>query len=338
MPALTVATFNIEWMNRWFTTDDDPVAFRTAFDDEGVSNDPRVTAGRAAAVIRAIDPDVLAIQEGPSRDAELRLFVEEFLSDAGVPRYEWFLGDGGQQKLALLYKPGVVTATLPAPADITLLTDPFPADVDCNAELEDYSFTRTPLVVNLQVGGASLQVIVLHTKSSFVNRGEELWQNPATRQEYVVASLLARRRNAAEGMRLRTYLDSLLAAQPDVPVIVVGDLNDGPGADYFEERYLARGVVDAIIGTAFIPEWQFVHALYDMDPALRFTAIFSDFVTGEVDKLLLLDHVLLSPALRRELGSGTIHHAAHEAQLVNSGVRRQDRPSDHRPASVKLLL
>ncbi|MBA2518967.1 MAG: endonuclease, partial [Chloroflexia bacterium] len=44
------------------------------------------------------------------------------------------------------------------------------------------------------------------------------------------------------------------------------------------------------------------------------------------------------PALRRELGSGTIHHAAFEAQLVNNGARRQDRPSDHRPASVKLLL
>lgn len=152
MPGLTDASFNIEWMNRWLGTDETAPAFRASFDDEGQLNDPRITAGRAAAVIRAVDPDVLAIQEGPSRDGEPRLFAEEFLADAGAPRYEWFVGDGGQRKLGPLHKPGLVTATLPAPASLTPLTEPFPADVDCDAELADDQLTRTPLVVHLQAG------------------------------------------------------------------------------------------------------------------------------------------------------------------------------------------
>ena len=59
-------------------------------------------------------------------------------------------------------------------------------------------------------------------------------------------------------------------------------------------------------------------------------------------KRLLLDHILLSPGLsradglRRIDGSGAIRHAEHEAQVVNNGARRQDRPSDHRPVSIDL--
>lgn len=342
MPVLTVASFNIEWMNRWFVTEGDP-AFRPPEVEDGETIDVREQAQRAAAVIRAIDPDVLAVQEAASNDGEIGVFIDEFLSDAGVNRYRWFLGDGGQQKLGLLYKPDVVehaALALPAPPPdpIALLHGTFLTDVDGNAELEDYEFTRAPLVVNLVVAGQPLQVIVMHTKSSFVNQGERLWRNPATRPHYVREALKARRRNAAEGMRLRKYLDTVLGTNPGADILVTGDLNDGPGLDYFEENYLARSVVDAIIGTAFVPEWQFEHALYDVDPALRYTAVFDDFVTEEVRKPLLLDHLLLSPALAREPGSGTIHHAEYEAQVVNNGVSRQDRPSDHRPVSVRLVV
>ncbi len=111
---------------------------------------------------------------------------------------------GGQQRVALLYKPGSVTAASLAPhPTIANLIDPWAADVDGDMVLEpDYQFTRNPLVVNLTLGSHVLQVLVLHTKSSFVNNGAAMWNNPATRQEYVVAALKARRRNGTEGMRV----------------------------------------------------------------------------------------------------------------------------------------
>jgi endonuclease/exonuclease/phosphatase family metal-dependent hydrolase len=317
-------------MNDWFTPDDEPVGFRAQFRRDGQTNDTAVTAGRLAAMLRAIDADVIAIQEGPSRTAELALFVDTYLDGD----YAFFHGDsGGQQKLALLYRSAA--GTLVEPED--LVTD-WEADVDGDAILDRYRFTRTPLVVDLVAGENPLQLVVAHTKSNFINMGRELWENPATRQAFVVEALTNRRRISAEGMRIRRYLDHRLAADPDVAIIVLGDLNDGPGLDYFEERYLTHNVTDIVVGSAFRPEWQFTHAQHDVPAAQRYTAVFEDFIPTREIRRLLLDHILLSPGLeaRRLPGSGAIRHAEFDAQVVDGGVRRQDRPCDHRPVTVDL--
>jgi hypothetical protein len=86
MPSIRVASFNIEWMNDWFTLDAEAAAFRPTFTKDGHVINTHDTATRASAVIRAIDPDILAVQEGPSRQQELGLFVQTYLSDSGVPR------------------------------------------------------------------------------------------------------------------------------------------------------------------------------------------------------------------------------------------------------------
>jgi endonuclease/exonuclease/phosphatase family metal-dependent hydrolase len=295
-------------------------------------------------VIRAVNPDILAIQEAPSRKEELALYIQSHLSDGGAPRYQFFLGDsGGAQKLGLLYKPGAVDSAQLAPhEDIANLIDAWEADVNGDAYVDLYTFTRTPLVVNLSVGGQKLQIIVAHTKSNFINNGQQMWENPTTRQNYIVGALQNRRRISTEAMRIRTYLDAILKNDAEARIIVLGDLNDGPGRDYFEEKYLSHNVTDILVGTTFEPEKIFAHAQHDVSETLRYTATFDDFVTGEVGKELLLDHVLLSPGLRHRTGlrkvprSGTIHHAEYKAQLVNNGLNREDRSSDHTPVSVRL--
>jgi len=341
MARLRICSVNGEWMNDWFTPDAVPdVDWRAEFTRDGQVNDTQKTAGRLAAMIRAIDPDVLALEEGPSRPAELALFVKDHLGDD----YEFFLGDtGAQQKLALLYKPGAVDSAQLAPhAQIVDLIEEWEADVNGDAVLDLYGFTRTPLVVNLVIGGHALQIIVAHTKSNFINRGRGLWEDPATRQSYIVAALVNRRRISAEGMRIRRYLDGRLAADPRDAIIVLGDLNDGPGLDYFEERFITHNVTDIVVGSAFSPERVFTHAQHDVAAADRYTAIFEDFVPAPEVKRLLLDHILLSPGLsrakglRRIDGSGTVNHVEFEANVVNRAKRRQDRPSDHRPVSVDL--
>jgi endonuclease/exonuclease/phosphatase family metal-dependent hydrolase len=345
MPPVLVCSFNVEWMNDWFTPDADPqIAFRTSFTRDGHDSDTAETATRTAAVIRAVDPDVLAICEGPSRAGELQLFVETYLSDNGQPRYEFFLSDNGaQQRVGLLYKPGSVdSAQLAAHEEIEGMIDPWQSDVDGDAVLDEYHFTRTPLVVNLTIGGQMLQVIVMHTKSNFINGGRALWEDPATKQNYVVAALTNRRRISAEGMRVRTYLDARLDQDVTTPIIVLGDLNDGPGLDYFEELYLAHNVTDILVGSAFAPEWLFAHAQHDVPADQRYTAVFDDFVTDEKNRRVLLDHILLSPGLnggaglRAVVGSGRVRHAEYEAEVVNGGANREDRPSDHRPVTVEL--
>jgi hypothetical protein len=72
-------------------------------------------------------------------------------------------------------------------------------------------------------------VIVMHTKSNFINQGQQLWDDPTTRQQYVFSALKHRRRISTEGMRVRAFLAATLANNPQANVIVLGDLNDGPG-------------------------------------------------------------------------------------------------------------
>jgi hypothetical protein len=340
MPRLRICSVNAEWMNDWFTPDAEVAAFRPQFTRDGQVNDTAETAGRLAAMIEALDSEVVAIQEAPSRSGEFGLFVQDHLADD----FGYLLGDsGGAQKLGLLFKPTAVDSAGLAPhAEVKDLIDPWEADVDGDAVIDEYAFTRTPLVVDLSVGGISLQIIVAHTKSNFINRGRELWEDTATRQNYVIAALKNRRRISSEGMRIRRYLDRRLNDDPEALIVVLGDLNDGPGMDYFEERFLSHNVTDIIVGSAFAPEQIFTHAQHDVPADERYTAVFEDFVPVPETKRLLLDHILLSPGLTRAGGlhkidgSGAVRHAEYDAQVVNNAARRQDRPTDHRPVSVDL--
>jgi hypothetical protein len=169
-----------------------------------------------------------------------------------------------------------------------------------------------------------------------------MWDNLATRQNYIVAALQSRRRISSEAMRTRTYLDSVLRQDALAKIIVLGDLNDGPGTDFFEGQYLTHNVTDILVGSAFEPECIFPHAQHDVPAAERYTAIFDDFVMQESNKRLLLDHILLSPGLSKTTGlrkvanSGSVNHQAYNAQVVSGGKFRENRPSDHRPVSVQL--
>lgn len=342
MPKIRVAAANIEWMNSWFTSDAEEVAWKPQGEDEAGGFVPREAARRAAAMITAIDPDILAVEEAPSRPEELQRFVSDFLSEDGVPIYRFLEGDSGrQQKLALLFKRELDVTLTPA-AELASLLGEWECDVDGDMRLEPYQFTRFPLLADAKLDGQRLRLVVLHTKSNYVNQGEALWRDD--RQQYVTAALKNRRRLSAEAMRLRRYLDEQIGADLAAKVVVMGDFNDGPGMDYFEERYLTHNVTDILIGSGFDRELMFAHAQHDVAPADRYTAVFNDFVERDPDKHLLLDHILLSPGLlvpdglRHVPGSGRIHHAEWQANVVNGGKKRDERPTDHRPVSVELVF
>jgi endonuclease/exonuclease/phosphatase family metal-dependent hydrolase len=339
-----VCSFNGEWMNDWFVPGDH-AQFRATFSRDGHTNSTDKTAQRTARLLRAIDADVVGLEEAPSCQEELDLFLAKYLSVNGVLIYRGICGDsGGAQKLAVIFKPETVTLSRTPSSEIPTLVNAWQCDTDGDGVLNEYAFTRTPLTVDVSFsGGQSLRLIVMHTKSNFINDGKKLWNDPATRQNYVTAALTNRRRISAEGMRVRCYLDQCLDADPASRVIVMGDLNDGPGRDYFEDLYLTHNVTDTLVGSAFEPEKIFTHALHSLPSADRYTCVFDDFVTDEKDKHVLLDHVILSPGLTAQgpglrfiPGSGRIHHQEYCAEVQGGGKHREDRPSDHRPVSVEL--
>ena len=48
-----------------------------------------------------------------------------------------------------------------------------------------------------------------------------------------------------------------LDADPEAAIVVLGDFNDGPGRDLFEQQYLAHNVTDLLVGSPYRPETLF---------------------------------------------------------------------------------
>ncbi len=333
---MKIANWNIEWMNDWFLPGSDPNApgWRQSNPDRGIT-DVGALATRVAAVIRTMDPDVLAVQEGPSAAAEMQLFVRDFLGDA----YDVLgpAGRGAQKLYVLVKKAGPVTATLhrPQPGQIDFV-QAWEVDYTGDLVLDSYEFTRAPLAVTLTAGGSSMLLVNIHSKSKYVHNGEALWRNLATRQEFVVKAVRNRRRIAAELMRVRAWLDELLHADPEARIVVCGDLNDGPGADYFEKNFLVNNVVSIVSGNPFHPRRMLRHAFIDRELKERnWTARFDDYIENALDRPLLLDHILLSPSLYwGPFRNARIEHDAFDAQIDTAVQGRMSAPSDHRPQSA----
>jgi hypothetical protein len=338
---LKISTFNIEWMNRWFEGGSVDAFKQTMSDGSSVDQ----VCQRVKGVIEAIDPDILGIQEGPSSEGEMDLFINKYLTDKnGVPRYKFIQSiDGRSQKIYQLYKPEKFTDVTAYDYVNGTRYVKWQVDIDGDGQLNDYEFTRTPLEVTYTIDDKMLTVIAMHTKSKYIHDGQSLWGNTDTRLDFVLQALQARRRISAEAMRTREAIDDILISDPERTVVILGDMNDGPGRDYFEQKYLTHNLTDIVLGSTFYPERMFIHALGDVSGSDRYTAIFDDFVTGETNKKLLLDHVLYSPnistltgAFQIKSGSGQVDHQAFDNETAKLDGSREERPSDHKPISMIL--
>lgn len=335
---MKIMNWNIEWMNDWFTPiSAGPPGWRTDNPARGIT-DVGSLAERVARVIAAAAPDVLTVQEGPSRAGEMQLFVDEHLGgafDVLGPS-----GRGTQRLYVLVRKGGPVTAARrvwPEPGRIDYAQS-WPVDIVGDLVVESYEFTREPLEVELTIGGRQVLLVNLHSKSKYIHGGRALWDNEATRPQFIAQAVRNRRRIAAELMRVRMALDKRMQADPEARVIVVGDLNDGPGVDFFEDRYLIHNVVAVVSGNPFNPRRMLRHAFIDRELKERnFTARFDDFIDEINDRPLLLDHILLAPSVYwGPFRNARIEHEAFEAQIDRAAGGRMHAPSDHRPQSVTL--
>jgi hypothetical protein len=339
---LRVVSWNIEWMNHWFIGYGQ-AAFRAENPRSGI-NDTDALCQRVAQVVNALDPDVLTVYEGPSDTREMELFVREYLSDAnGNTSFDVFggLGRGSQRIYALVRKDSAFANPEIATDGLTKsLTESWEADTDSDLRLEDYEFTRPPLVIEGgTVSTGRIKVITFHSKSGYVSNGETLWANPTTRDSFVQAAMKNRRRMEFEAKRLREYVDALLERDKESLFIVAGHVAFGAGGDYFGRRYAVGNFVDILRGTLNRPYTELDHLLVGRVPEdLLFTATVNDFVDEIPARPVLHDHLLVSPSLSPDVIDAGIAHKEYEAQTDYAASRRQRFVSDHRPVYITLRV
>eukprot|EP00127_Corallochytrium_limacisporum_P003631 Clim_evm19s151 gene=Clim_evmTU19s151 len=353
---LRVMGWNIEWMAHFFKSDQ---SAEFAQSNKKVDiDDVGALCTSISGVIMDIDPDVLAIQEGPPRRYQMVSFVKTFLGNA----FDVFSGKRPevdiQQRMYVLVKKGGIVRSASVDLDAEkFLNQSWEFDVDRDFILQPYHFTRQPVVVRIEAYDATSRrtvpvvVLSMHTKSKYIHRGLHMWRSGDRDQvmEYIEKAVKNRRRIAAECSRMRRCLDELYYTKDgdgreSAPNIVIcGDFNDGPGLDFFEERYILHDSVDALLGSPFYAN-KLLRAILIrhkwVNPKRQYTVVFNDFVDDVEDRKVLCDHIMCSESMNHTIVGADVAHEAWHRHCIRppksepkevARFMRQYRPSDHRP-------
>ena len=336
---LKVAVYNMEWMVNLFTKDGEPET--TGKDGE--------RSTRLAEVVRTIDPDILGVVEGPDTtvggsklaSAQLEAWANHHGLDGSYKGVHGF-PSGGRQELCALYKSNKVTVKHVPVQDKS--KDPFDAPflVDTTESMikEYYEHYRPPLELSVRPAGGGdelARIIVAHAKSKGIFDNVDF-----ARFEQI--SERNRKKLYAECFSMRARCDQWLDDHPDMNIIVMGDINDGFGMDYYEQRF-SRSAVETLLGDVWRPERILKHVLpqprlgkYGWTPS---TGRFKDRLTGDQVNVLI-DHILVTqgvgvsdamvwnPYLKQNTEAKTV-----EVKAMRDALRGA---SDHFPVSAVLEL
>jgi endonuclease/exonuclease/phosphatase family metal-dependent hydrolase len=334
--------WNVEWMNDLFVSveeDDDPAEFRPDGDKPAHSQDATVRQRRddLSGVLDELEADVVVAVEGPNRTGELQLFFDE---DVEGEWQTWVQPSKGSTQcigVAVRVDGGGFADPPFEPFDTQDMAvfDAFLNDADDDGIDENYAFERRPLYVQVNPAeGSSFRVLGLHLKSKGIFGAYEWskwWQIADANRRKILAQ--------ATQVRLG-FLDPYMtdAQTKDVPLIVCGDINDGPGLDANEKKFFGSGI-ERLMGTVWRPELCLRNAIFESLPEekraeLDFEAIsttsFQDPIFNNTWHSEWIDHVL---------------HTGSEPWVTNASVheempdgapiwRKYPHASDHYPISV----
>jgi len=229
------------------------------------------------------------------------------------------------------------------------LSKPWHFDVTGTFELQEYNFIRRPVIVEaeFEAHGETLPIyfVAVHAKSKYINRGEKMWKgSSAEKDQFIKKAICNRRKIAGECGRLRKCLEETVYSKHPSPMVVVsGDMNDGPGMDFFEEYYLLFDSVDVLMGNSFHRNTMLHPVLnqkHFVAPEDQYSCVFTDYVDNIKEKKVMLDHIFISDVLLKATIQATFPHLLWEKYATGvDGYRpRQEYLSDHRPCFADFAI
>lgn len=336
---MRIACYNVEWFDRLFNEDE-----TLAMDDAWSSryNITRAQQSEALALVfTALDADAIMVIEAPDAHDKRSgvAALEHFASSFGLRAREALIGFSNttQQEIALMYDPDVVKARH-APVSQAYGIAPrfdgvFEIDLDVDSKADVVQFSKPPLEIELETNsGRIVRMIGAHLKSKAPH-------GAVGRDEIMRVSIANRRKQLAQAVWLRKRVTEHLDAGDSM--IVLGDLNDGPGLDAFESLF-GRSSVEIVLGQGeeqclFDP-----HAAQALERRISAAPTTARFYIHQEKRYLqaLLDYIMISPDLRALSPQWRIWHPFDDPMCWQTPELRDAliTASDHFPVTLDIDL
>lgn len=338
------ATYNVEWMDRLFDQ------HGALLNNDGWSGRYDVTRKQQThalgVVFKAMDADAVMIIEAPdhSKQRDTVLALENFAARFKLRARKAAIGFGNntQQEIAMLYDPDAMTVHHDPRGDdlgeaggrnAPRFDGAFRIDLDVD-EVEDLvRFSKPPLELSIKTkAGFDLQMIGAHLKSKAPHGAQN-------RDEVMRYSIANRRKQLAQAIWLRQRITDHLDI--GTPLIVVGDMNDGPGLDEYEDLF-GRSSVEILLGGEGMPQLFEPHARMALSRKLTATPTTSRFFIRPQKRFLqaLLDYIMVSPQIQERDAEWRIWHPLDDPKCWNTPELRDAlvTASDHFPVTLDVNI
>jgi endonuclease/exonuclease/phosphatase family metal-dependent hydrolase len=298
-------------------------------------------------VFRALNADAVMIIEAPDQSGTRSTVaaLQNFAAHFGLRARSALIGFAShtRQEIALLYDPDIMTAAHAPMGDASLdsaaprFDYSYAYDLDGDNISENIGFSKPPLEAELRLRtglqtGAMLRLIGVHVKSKAAHhaRGDA---------DYIRIATHNRRKQLAECFWLRGRVAQILAN--DAPLIVLGDFNDGPGLDEYEQLF-GHSSVEVVMGAASPQQPQLIcpAAAKDAKLADGFAPTSARFYLDTKNDYFeaLLDFIMISPNLAPCAPMWRIWHPLRDAQVMQDPVLADAllTASDHFPVTLDI--
>ena len=343
MPILKFVSWNMEWMNDLF----DEAGNYRADGDHPQHADKNVTVLQRrkdlSGVINEISPDVIVIIEGPNKSIELQRFFDTDVQGTWKVTVQASVGSAQCIGCAVRTDTGKLDATSPMniiDSATVAAFNPFEADNDDDGVMEKYRFERLPLYVEIKTSDQKkFRVLGLHLKSKGIFDAYEWskwWSISDGNRKKIMAQCSQVRQKFAD-----PYLQDV--ATKDIPIIICGDINDGPGLDASEKRLFGSGI-ERLMGNVWLPLLCFGNALFDSltkkeKDELKFenifTTTFKDPIFNNVWHKDWIDHILYSHLKLQWIKKGMVYLKMNDGKPI---YQKYKHASDHMPVGAEIDL
>ncbi len=330
---MRLATYNIEWFANLFDRNDRLIVDDSWSGRHNVTKAQQVEA--IAKVLTAIDADGILIVEAPNTGKRqntvraLQAFAEVF--DLRTSHAIMGFPNDTHQELAFLYDPEVLSVRHDPQdgEDAPRFDREFRIDLDVDATQDVVQFSKPPMELAVQTrDGFGFRLIGAHLKSKAPH-------GAGSRDEAIRISIANRRKQLAQAI----WLSRRVAHHVDVgdPMILLGDLNDGPGLDEFEHLFGRSSVEILLQAGLFDP-----HAATAYGPRPGSVPSTARFARPNEGKFLeaLLDYIMISADLQVRRPAWRIWHPFRDAACWSAPDLREAllAASDHFPVTLDIEL